>query len=263
MTSRTPRVGWVVSLIRSGSSATAYGAASPWGHPIADEALGPWVRIGAKYAFPPVQRDLVRAFADANWTISDQVVSLANQLFDELGADTGGVVVKHPHLDFHPDDFRAAFPDHGVVYLIRNPLHRLNSIYARGLLESLRPNHELEHFKEFARRWLDQPEPQRLVFDDLKRDPKAYYRRIYQAWGWTHEESDLVTAASYTSANYHASCKELESTSPDKPMSERTARLPQEAIELYLSDPFIVDLMTQLGWSTDAQSYEPLVGAMT
>ena len=210
-----------------------------------------------------MQRDLVKAFADAKWTISDQVATLANQLCDELGADTGGVVVKHPHLDFHPDQFRAAFPDHGVVFLIRNPLHRLNSIYARGLLESLRPNHELEHFTEFAKRWLDQPESSRLVFDDLKRDPNAYYRKIYDAWGWSYDEADLDSAATYTAANYHASCKELESTDPDKPVSERTAGLPAEAIDLYLSDPFIVDLMKQLGWSTDAESYQPLVGAMT
>lgn len=264
MTTRTIRVGWVISLIRSGSSATSYGAASAWGHPIADEALGPWVRTGKKYAFPPVQRELVRAFADAKWTISEEVVSLANRLFDELGAETGGVVVKHPHLDFQPGDFRRAFPDHGVVFLIRNPLHRLNSIYARGLLESLRPNHELEHFKEFATRWLDQPESDRLVFDDLKRDPTQYYRKVFEAWGWPYEQRDLETAAEYTSANYHASCKELESTDPDRPMSETTARLPHEAIDLYLSDPFIIDLMNHLGWSTDRESYQSLAsGAMT
>lgn len=263
MTTRSPRVGWIISLIRSGSSATAYGAASAWSHPIADEALGPWVRIGQKYAFPPVQRDLVRAFKEARWTLSEQVVTLANQLFDELGGPTGGVVVKHPHLDFHPDDFRAAFPDHGVVYLIRNPLHRLNSIYARGLLESLRPNHELEHFTEFAKRWLTRPDAQRVVFDDLKQDPRDYYRRIFDAWGWKYEAADLDTAASYTASNYHSSCKELEGTDPDRPMSESAARLPLEAIDLYLSDPFIVDLMTQLGWSTDGESYLPLVGAMT
>ena len=252
------RVGWVFSLIRSGSSATAYGAAAPWGCRIADEALGPWVRTGPIYAYPPVQADLVRAFNDAQWRLSDEVVRLANRLFRELGAESGGVVCKHPHLDFQPEEFDERFPDHGAIFLIRNPLHRLNSIYARGLMDSLRPNHELDHYKEFARRMLRRPEGERIVYDDLKRDPKAYYRKIFEAWRWPYEEADLERAASYTSGHYHASCKELEGSRPDRPVSESATKLPDEAIELYLGDPFIADLMAELGWSTDPEAYRRL-----
>lgn len=252
------RVGWVFSLIRSGSSATAYGAASPWNYRIADEVFGPWVRTGPIYAYPKVQESLVKAFKEARWTLSDKVVALANQLFTELGASTGGVVSKHPHLDFEPEDFKARFPDHGAIFLLRNPLHRLNSIYARGLLESMRPNHELDHYKTFAARWLRQPEAERLAFDLLKRDPKAYYRKIFEAWRWPYEEADVEHAATYTSGHYHASCKELEQSDPDRPVSESATRLPDEAIDAYLADPFIVDLMTELGWSTDPASYHRL-----
>ena len=219
------RIGWVFSLIRSGSSATAYAAASAWGYPIADEAFGPWVRTGKVYAYPETQRDLVRAFKDASWTLSDEVVELANRLFAQLGAEAGGVVSKHPHLDFEPEDFRARFPDHGAVFLIRNPLHRLNSIHARGLLASLRPNHDIDHYKEFARRWLRQPAANRLVFDDLKRHPHAYYKQLFEAWNWDIEDSDVDKAATYSGANYHSSCKEIEGSDPDKPVSESAPRL--------------------------------------
>jgi len=261
MPADTLRIGWVFSLIRSGSSATAYGAAAPWGFPIADEALGPWVRTGPMYKYPKVQADLVQAFKDAKWTIDEAVVRLTNQLMRELGSATGGVVSKHPHLDFEPEDFKAAFPEHGAIYLIRNPLHRLNSIYTRGLHESCRPNHELDHFKTFAARWLRQPERERLVFDQLKRDPRAYYRAIFEAWGWPYEEADLETAAGYTGRNYHASCKETEGSDPGRPVSESATSLPDEAIEAYLTDPFILDLMAHLGWSTDPASYRRLASA--
>jgi hypothetical protein len=257
------RVGWIFSLIRSGSSATAYGAAAPWEYRVADEVMGPWVRTGPIYQYPPVQGELVEAFKRANWTLGGNVLPLTRQLMTELSRPSGGVVSKHPHLDFEPEDFKRAFPDYGAIYLIRNPLHRLNSIYARGLYESLRPNHELDHFKTFATRWLRQPEGERLVFDDLKRNPKAYYRRIFEAWRWAYEEADLDKAAAYTSGHYHASCKELETSDPGRPMSESAASLPDEAIDAYLADPFIVDLMTHAGWSLDAESYRRLASAKT
>lgn len=252
------RVGWIFSLIRSGSSATAYAAAAPWSHPVADEPLGPWVRTGPVYGYPKTQGELVRAFEAAKWRLSPEVVRLARELFAEMGAATGAVVAKHPHLDFTPREFDAAFEDHGAVWLLRNPLHRLNSIYARGLLDSLRPNHELEHYTAFARNWLGRPERERLVYDHLKNDARGLLGRMWEAWGWPFREEHLNAATSYLAGHYHSSCKETEDSSGARPVSESAARLPEAAIETYLEDPFIRDLMERVGWSTDAEAYVPL-----
>jgi len=252
------RVGWIFSLIRSGSSATAYAAAAPWRHPVADEPLGPWVRTGPVYGYPRVQGDLVHAFKAAKWTLSPEVVRLADELFETMGGRTGAVVAKHPHLDFTPDDFERAFPRHGAVWLLRNPLHRLNSIYARGLFDSLRPNHELEHYRTFAENWLARPESQRLLYDDLKARPREVLGKMWAAWGWDYDDGHLDGAAAYLAEHYHASCKETEQSEGANPVSESAKRLPPEAIEAYFEDPFMHDLMREVGWSTDAADYAAL-----
>ena len=53
-----PRVVWLFSLARSGSSVAVYSAAAPWGHAVGDELLGPWDRTGEPYNYPAKQKDL-------------------------------------------------------------------------------------------------------------------------------------------------------------------------------------------------------------
>jgi hypothetical protein len=250
------RVGWIFSLIRSGSSVTAYAAASPFGAAVADEVFH-WPRTGPMYAYPRIQRALVRAFAAAGYALSEEVERTARRLLERLGEESGRVVVKHPHLDFPPEDFDARFPDHAGAWLIRNPLHRVNSILWRGLHESLRPGHDLEHFKAFARRWLSRPERERLVYDELRGDAPLFFRRLYHAWGWEATEDQVREAADYASTRYHASCKELESRDPSLVASEGERLLPADVVDAYLEDPFIADLFRQVGWSVDRADYLP------
>lgn len=251
-----PAVGWVFSIIRSGSSVTAYAAASPFLATVADEVFT-WVRTGPMYRYPPVQRRLVRAFARARYDLDAEVVALANRLFTALAQPVRFVVCKHPHLDFTPERFESAFPDHGAVWLIRNPLHRVESILARGLTASMRPAFDLEHFKAFARRWLARPEPQRLRFDQLRTDAHGYFAAVYRAWGWPDDGTRAQQAARYAAAHYHRSCKELDQLDPARPLAEQCTRLTPQIIDTYLSDPFVVDLMQQLGWSTRPDDYLP------
>lgn len=248
------QVSWIFSLPRSGSSITAYAAAAPWGHCVADEVFGPWDRTLAPYYYPPLQAELMRAYKGAKWRLTPEVVGIANALFEVLGAATGKVVCKHPHLRPFPDEFRAAFPGHRAVWLIRNPLHRLNSLYARGWTATLRPNHELDHFKAFARNWGGQR--RRLVFESMKRDPRRYFAEVYRAWGWWYDPCDLESAAAYRRANYHESSGVISGQAGTiSPVSERGWSAPREAVELYLCDPEVARLARRLGWPVRAEDY--------
>jgi hypothetical protein len=247
------QVVWIFSLPRSGSSVTAYAAAAPWGHAVADEPLGPWDRTGPPYNYPPIQRELYLAHHAAGCRLTPEVVAMARELFGVLGERTGTVIVKHPHLRPPPEEFREAFPDHTAVWLIRNPLVRLNSLYARGWTDQLRPNYELGHFKAFAQNWRSQR--QRLIFEDLKKNPRRFFRRLYRFWGWRADEEQVERAVEYTRGHYHASSGELEERRADGPVSERHWRLPEEAMEMYLSDPTVRKLMGRAGWPRSAGAY--------
>ncbi len=247
------KVGWLFSMARSGSSIAVYAAAAPWGHAVADEVFGPWDRTGDLYKFPRSQFELIEAFAKAGHRIDDESASIARGLFGELGADTGFVVCKSPHVHPVPDDVRAAFPEHAMVFLLRNPLHRLNSLFARGWLKSCGPNYDLERFKEFAGWWREAEH--RVVYDDLRHNPEKFYPAVWRAWGLEWTDDHLKRAVAYAGENYHDSSLMRSGRKPTKPISERKFKLPDEAIETYLKDDFVRELMESLGWSTNPADY--------
>lgn len=225
---------------------------------MADEVFGPWDRTGEPYNYPPTQRELMEKHKEAWPRICDETRDLANGLFDELagaeGSGTGVVIAKHPHLKPSPEEWARAFPDDPKVYLIRNPLHRLNSLHARGWTASFGPSQDLDRFKQFAAWWRQQPH--RLAYDDLKADAHAFFRRLFEAWDLAHEPADVERAVAYTRGHYHASSKVLGERSPEAGvLSEKRFALPAEAFDLYLKDPFIVELMEEMGWSMDPDDY--------
>lgn len=244
---------WVFSLPRSGSSVTAYAAAAPWGHAVLDEPLGPWDRTGPPYNYPPLQRDLMGEYHANLCVLTPTVVEMATALFEDVGSRTGRLVVKHPHLKPSPEEFSAAFPSHRAVWLIRNPLTRLNSLYARGWTQSLRPNYELEHFRAFALNWLSRRE--RVIFERMKTDPAEYFRRVWRAWDWRFDASHVEQAIVYMRGNYHASSGVKEEETKERPVSERYWSLPEEAVRMYLQDPFMRRLMRRANWPTLPAAY--------
>ena len=270
----TPKVVWLFSLARSGSSVAVYSAAAPWGHAVADEILGPWDRTGAPYHYPPAQKDLVDLFQASDHALTPDVVSLFNRVAAELNAasgrpkvavdgvapeaveprPTGVVIAKHPHLRPGPEAFRDAFPDAPCVYLIRNPLHRLNSMHARGWHKSFGPKQDLARYKQFATWWLEQPI--RLSYDQFKAQPRAFFRGLYTAWNLPFTDTHIDAAIDYSKHNYHDSSLEMSDRDPAQGvLSETEFALPAEALDLYLKDPFIADLMTEMGWSMDPSDY--------
>jgi hypothetical protein len=259
-------VAWMFSLARSGSSIAAYAAAAGFGCPVADEVLGPWNRTVEPYNYPAVQWQLVEAFVRANYVLDERCVSLSDELFnamagDEITADAAHVsqrrlVSKYPHLVEPPGMFEAAFPSHGTAYLLRNPLHRLNSLYARGWFDAISSNHDMDRYKAFARQWLVQPYG--LLYDDLKRDPHAFFRCVYRSWDWPADESHVARAAEYARSTYHANSGEVQAgDDPSAPRSEQRMLMPLEAVRAYLTDPFILALMERVGWSVREEEYVP------
>lgn len=269
-TASQPKVVWLFSLARSGSSVAVYSAAAPWGHAVADEILGPWDRTGAPYNYPAKQKDLAELFRARDHTLTPDVVALFHEVASELnaaskavpgaipgiaaGSPTGVVIAKHPHLNPSPEAFRAAFPGIKPVYLIRNPLHRLNSMHARGWHKSFGEKQDLERYKQFARWWLEQPI--RHTYDQFKAQPRQFFKGLYRAWELEFTDAHLDAAVHYSKNHYHDSSLELSDRDPSQGvLSETKFALPREAVELYLKDPLIVDLMTEMGWSMEPEDY--------
>ncbi len=260
----TTRVGWIFSLIRSGSSIAAYAAAAPSNLPVADEVFGPWVRTGKVYQFPQEQKTLVEAFKAAGHTLTPEVIEIANRLFERFGEQStasggeGRVASKCPHLMFTPDAFEAAFPSHRAVYLIRNPIHRLNSQYLKGWEWMIEKDHDVRVYTEFAKRWLAHRDRGgvSLVFDDLKARPRDFFGEMYRGWGWEFSDADVAKAEAYRAAKYHASSKELAAEkNPDRVDSEKEWRVPEAAIRAYLDDPFLCGFMRERGWPVSVGAY--------
>ncbi len=244
---------WVFSLARCGCSIVAYAAAAPWQVPVADEPFGPWDRTGEPYNYPPEQDELRRLYWDVDEHITPQVANLATRLFDKIAGRAGRVVSKHPHDMIKPEEFARHLPEHKAVFLLRNPLKRLNSLYVRGWLKSIGPNHDLPRFKLVAQRWLDHPH--RFTFEQFRADAPSFFGAVWEAWGWSFTDDNVARALDYCNNNYHASSAKLGTRNPARPLSEKKNALPVEAVELYLSDPFIVELMESNGWSTDRNEY--------
>ncbi len=252
--------GWVFGLARSGSSITAYAAAAPWNLPVADEIMGPWDRTGEPYNYPPKQAKLVEMFKASHARLTPEIATLTRSLLTGLAeqASSDRVVSKHPHLRFTPEEFAESFPMDRGIWLIRNPLRRLASIHARGWTSIIRPNHDLDYFREYAERWLGLPDDRTLVFESLKRDPRAYFAKIFAAWAWDASEADIDRAIAYQRAKYHGVSGEVEpENAPTAAVSEQSRSVPVEAVELYLRDPFMRSLFKRLGWSLRKYDYCP------
>lgn len=248
-----PNVVWLHSLARSGSSVAVYAAAAPFGWPVADEVMGPWDRTGPPYNYPRAQRRLVNLFKQHEHRLTPEVVELANRVFEKLAGGRGTVVSKWPHLRPSPEEFAEAFPADRKVYLVRNPLHRLNSLHRRGWTNSFGPRQDLDRYRQFARWW--QQQPARLRYDDLKADPHAFFRRLYECWEVDFDDSHVNAAVSYMRGNYHDSSLEKSERRSDRVLSESEFALPREAIDLYVQDPFIREFMAAQGWSLDPADY--------
>lgn len=233
---------------------TAYAAAHALGCPVADEPLGPWDRTGEPYNYPASQAELVKAHLAGRCMLEDQAtIDLASRVLREIADGSDAVVVKHPHLRPPPVQFRRAFPDHQAVWLARNPLTRLNSLYARGWTDALRPNYELDHYKAFATHWADSRAP--LTFEQFRSKPEKFFVRLFEAWGLGKDKARAARAVEYCEGHYHGSSKELEDRAPSAAPSEQSRSLPEEAVRMYLADPQIMKMMRQNRWPRRPSDY--------
>ena len=198
----------------------------------------------------------MKAFEEAGHRLTAEVAPIARTLLNQMGEVTGSLVCKIPHQHPTLEEMDEHFPGHRRVLLIRNPLHRLNRLYARGWTESAADDHDLKRYRAFAQRWLAEPIENRIVYDDIREDPEGFFRKMYEAWGWLYEEEDVRTAAAYCASHYHHRSKRVdESADPSRVVSESRSALPAAAVEAYLGDPLISDLMSRLGWSTRVEDY--------
>lgn len=265
MTGVPVRVLWLFSLIRSGSSIAAYAAAAPWGHTVADEPFGPWDRTGEPYSYPREQDELQREFGAAAHQMTPRVVELAGTLFRKLGtcgetgaAGSGTVIVKIPHDVPTPAQVVRTWPTQRAAFLLRNPLHRLNSLYVRGWLDPspIGPNFDLEQYRAFARAWLAQPAHLRVTYDMIRRDPAEMYRRFFIAWGLAFTREHVERAVAYAAEHYHHASRQVTSEHDTrKVVSESRMALPIEAVWTYLGDAEMRELFRVAGWSTSEDAY--------
>lgn len=257
-TSESAATAWVFGLARSGTSITAYAAAHAVGAAVADEILGPWDRTGPPYNYPAEHAALLAAFKAARAELTPEIADRTRSLLSMIAAEHGThrIISKHPHLRFTPAEFAERLPGHAGVWIIRNPLRRLASIHARGWTGIIRPNHDLEYFREYAERWLGMPERSRVVFEHLRYDPAGYFRRVLRAWGWPDDDATVARAVAYQQEHYHGRSGERETGhSTSRGLSEVSRTAPEEAVDLYRRDPFMRDLFERCGWSLRRSLY--------
>ena len=159
---------------------------------------------------------------------------------------------------FTPEEFATQLPTHTGVWVLRNPLRRLASIHARGWTSIVRPNHDFDFFREYAERWLDRPAGQRVVFEDLRRDPNVYFTTVLNALGLPADRATVDRAVAYQQREYHGRSGEREPEhDTTRSISEASRDVPREAVELYLTDPFMRNLFRTVGWSLRSSRYLP------
>lgn len=288
--SDTPPIAWLFSMIRSGSSIAAYAAAAPFGGVVADEIFGPWVRTGPHYKFPPEQQTITNLFRTSAGIITPDIARAADTVFAKLARGEAGIpvvapdtaparplaptghpiVVKMPHDHPAPVEVARIWPDHPHAFLLRNPIDRLSSIILRAMLPEgssggpgtcITANWDLPQLRQFCQRWLDAhargPElGKALIYDDIRRDPPAFFRALYSAWNWLTDDQSVAAAAAYTKANYHAMSAQKDTQADTaKPASSQKCLAPRAAIELYLADTTIFTAMRTAGWPTDPGAY--------
>lgn len=285
-----PRIAWLFSMIRSGSSIAAYAAVAPFVGVVADEIFGPWVRTGPYYKFPPEQQTVTELFRTSAGVITPEIARAADVVFEKLGRGDAGIpvcapgredllqglpsggrpiVVKMPHDHPAPAEVARIWPEQPHVFVLRNPVDRLSSIIGRGMLAEgssggpgtcITADWDLPQLRQFCQRWLDARRDGKggrgLVYDDLRRDPLAFFGGMYRAWGWDFDHGTIDAATAYARSNYHAmSIQREQGADTDRPISTRQRVAPIAAIELYLSDNTIVTAMREAGWPTEPGAY--------
>lgn len=251
---RETQVLWLLSPIRSGSSITAYAAAEALRCPVADEIFGPWDRTGHPYYYPIEQRALRDLFERAGQSLTPEAAYLASDIFATLRGPNGRVICKHPHESITPEEIEHHWPGQRCAILLRNPLAALNSLFVRGWDEAAGGGSMLGYFSAIARRWLD--DPGRLLYDDLQRDPRSYFDRLFRAWGLDVPARVAACAAGYKASNYHHTSKETSGADkPEAVRSEQAWRVPPEIVEEYLADPLMRRVFEEAGWSLDPGAY--------
>lgn len=259
-------VGWIFSLVRSGSSAASYAAAAPWNLPVADELFGPWDRTGPPHNMPKRQAELVRAFRAVGHVLTAEIVGLAHDIIRELAerdeTGKGWVVCKCPHLMFTPKDFNTWFGatsaqgiEHHQAHLIRNPLRRANSCYARGWEHMLNDPYELGVYRTFLHRWNDAET--KLRFEDMRATPHDFFKALYSGWGLPATDEEIGRACSYLAEQYHDSSAEKRTVASGfTPKSESGWAAPAELLDVYLADDEIHNFMHEQGWPVNRRAYE-------
>lgn len=256
------RVGWIFSLVRSGSSAAAYACAHAHDLRVADEPFGPWDRTAPPYDMPPIQRDLVRAFVAVGHTLNAEIVGMANELFRTLAQrdDLGRVVCKCPHLLFEPAEFETWFAGgsadvtHRCVYLIRNPLHRINSAYARSWERLLNDPTELEVFRTFLHRW--NRAEHRFRFDDMLTKPKEFFAQMHRAFAFGNDPEAAARSARYAATHYHVSSAATSDHRGNDPISQRRWAVPPGIADAYLAYDEIRAFMQSQRWPLRHSAYQ-------
>lgn len=260
-TGDVPRVRWLFSPIRSGSSITVYAAGAALGWPVADEVFGPWDRTGAPYHYPRSHLELIEAFRGAGERLTAGVAGVAERVFADLAAQQSpparAVICKHPHASIGPEDLPGFWPDAAPVVLMRNPLYALNSLFVRGWQEATGGTDMLGYFSTVGRRWL--ADPHRLTYERMRAEPREYFAALFRAWDAEPTPERIERALAYVEGHYHHSSKDTRGQTPgDSPASvrsERAWRLPEAIVRVYLSDPHMREVFREAGWPREREAY--------
>lgn len=253
-----PRVVWLFSMTRSGSSAVVYASARALGWAVADEPFGPWDRTGPPYHYPPEQVELHRAHYDRGERLTPETVRLAEKVLAQIAQNqrSDTIIIKMPHAMVEPRDVAEFWPSHRAAFLARNPLARLNSISTRGWTDTILPPYDLERVRLFIHRYTHQPRTRRFTFDEFTQTPRRFFRRLWAAWGAAFTEEQVELAVRYKANTYHESSGEtIEGRNPHRVLSEHRSDVPAEAVRMYLDDPVIGAFLRRMGWEDSAAKY--------
>lgn len=252
----SPRVVWLMSMTRSGSSAAVYASAHALGWAVADEPFGPWDRTGPPYNYPPEQVELHVAHRAATEILNDRTNSLFESVIASIAGDAPGVIVKMPHLMIRPADLARLRPADRAAWLLRNPLDRLNSLHTRGWQDTIYPPHDIETVKTFLHRYMHAPRPHRLTFDAFSATPRRFFRNLWRAWDIPFTEAQVEAAVRYRAGHYHESSADQQpGRNPHRVLSAHRQDVPADAVARYLHDPVIAAVFDRAGWSTDPRKY--------
>ena len=253
-----PRVVWLFSMTRSGSSAVTYASAKALGWAVADEPFGPWDRTGEPYNYPQEQVELHRVHYERGERLTPETVQLAERVLGRIAGDqrSDTVIIKMPHAMIEPGDVAKYWPADPTAFLVRNPLARLNSLYTRGWTDTIREPYDMETLKLFLHRFMHQPIERRFTFDEFTDTPRRFFRRLWTAWGAEFSEEQVELAVRYKAKTYHESSGEtIEGRNPHRVLSEHRADVPEEAVRAYLDDPVIGTFLHRMGWDESASRY--------